>query len=78
MSLERGIREPLPSSFSTIEMVSLTQSMMLYISKSIRQFQVCSPWFLHYTPWIQKSLLDAYAQAGITQFQCMFLYVTKR
>lgn len=43
MGLERGIMESLPSSFSTTEMVSLILSMMLYISKSIRQLQVCSP-----------------------------------
>lgn len=67
----------LPSSFIA-EMGSLTLNLTLYISKSIKQLQVCSP-----VPKINNIqayviTIDAYEQAGIQKFRCIFLFVTKR
>lgn len=76
-SLGRGIKHPLFSS-STTGMVSLTLSLKLFINKSIKQSQVCSPDLHTYTFQTEWTTLDAYHRTGIKKFECMFLFVTKR
>lgn len=67
----------LSSSFTT-GMVSLILSLRLYISRSIKQLQVYYSESYIYALQTQKIHPDAYHRAGVSEFQCMFLFVTKR
>lgn len=53
-NFKRGIRMHLPSSFSTTEMVSLTLNLRQYISRNIKQLQVCYHGSYIYTFQTQK------------------------
>ena len=58
-------------------MVFLILSLTLYISKSIKQLQVCFPYF--HTDVLAKTInLDAYVRVGHKNFECIFVFVTKR
>jgi hypothetical protein len=58
-------------------MVFLNLSLILYISKSIKQLQVCFPYFC-ISILAQTVILGAYERVEQKKFKCMFLFVTKR